>query len=342
MGEAVQETQPDGAQLAGVLQPVEATESEPAKETTREETREQPKPKTNGSGYQPPVDLSGLPDEYREPIEARFAHLSRLMKKNETKYSGELTQWRTLAEEQSKAIEELRGGVGAVVDHLQTKSLADSEAQIKQQMRAAHEAGDTDAYIAANEKLAEIKAKRIDIERQQKAQKEQPKKEAATQYPRSASHLANEAVTDGELDSGDARAVSAWQSETDETGNLLRPWAHTRNPGNPEADPLYRRAIIEAAAVFDEASPWANKSIAEKLEEVDRRMGVAKPRTGQAVMGGNLTIPRKSSKLTLSDDARNLAIRTKFGGPKAKSDDDHVEAYRTYREQLEKVKGSRK
>jgi hypothetical protein len=319
------EAQTDGAQLPEGALP-QATETIP-----EGEQQEQPKAKAS---YAERVDLSGLPEEIRNPVEARFAHMSSLMRKQETKYSGEISQWRELAAEQAKAIEELRSGVGMVVDHLQDGSLKDAESKIRHDMKIAHEAGDTEGFIAANERLAEIKAKKIALENQKKATKAEPKQETKSQRV-SATELSEGAFGDGEITEQDKTALNAWIGETDEYGVPTRPWL----TGDAERDPSVRRALIEAYAVFDPSSPWANKSIMEKLGEIDRRMGVTKRSGGQQVMGGQLTMPRKSAKLTLNANQERLAVRTKFGGPKAKSDAEHIEAYR---KQLETVKGSRK
>lgn len=327
----------DGQSIAGALPAaVDSASTQDSTEATQPAATQDTRP--NG-GYAPPVDLSGLPEEYRGPLEARFAHMSKLMKKTESKYASRISERDQLLAEQSRIIEELQSGMGAVVEHLSDKSLNDAEAQAKQQLREAHQSGDTEAFISANERLAEIKAKKALQAQQKKTAK--PRETKAEREHTSAVSFASEAVESGEMDSDDARAIGAWQSETDQNGNSLRPWAQSRNPANPMADPLYRRALIESAAVFDEASPWANKNVAEKLAEVDRRMGVNRTTSGQQVMGGQLTMPRKTQKIGLTAYQETLAVKTKFGGPKAKSDSDHIEAYRKQVEGYKAKKGAR-
>jgi len=308
----------------------------PATETTKTESSPAAQ---KDSGYVPPVDLSGLPDDIRAPIEGRLAHMSRLMKKNENKYSSQISEWRDVAAQQAKVIEELQTGVGAVVDHLHDKSFNDAEDKITQRMEAAHEAGDTKGFLAAQKDLLRLEAKKLQIEDRKKST---PAKTEKQTVARSAGEMANEAVTDGEISSEDGYAVRVWQDEKDQNGNLVRPWAHSKTPDKPTNDPYYRRALIESAAVFDDASPWADKSVAEKLAEVDRRMGVSKPNAGQSVMGGSLTNIRQNKKITLTPDQERLAIRTKFGGSKAKSDADHLAAYRAQVEKVNSNKGTRK
>lgn len=314
----------------------------PERTQEKTEVKTQEKPEKPANGYQGPVDLSGLPEDVRAPIEARFAHLSRLMKKNELKSTSELSEWRKVAAEQSKIIEELQSGVGQVVDHLQDKSLNDAEAKIEERLAAAHEAGDTKAFIAAQKDLAKLEAKKLLLDEKKKAAPvKEVKQEQKPQNYRSASEMADAATADGELGSEDATAVSAWQDEKDTNGNLLRPWAHTKNPDNPTNDPLYRRALIESAAVFDESSPWANKTITEKLAEVDRRMGLQRSSATQTVLGGSLTSARKGTKIALTSNQEQIAIKTKFAGPKA-TDAQHLEAYRKQVERHNSTKGTRK
>jgi hypothetical protein len=331
--------QTDGAQLpAGVVQ--QATES-----ISEHPETEKSEPSTNGrddasTPYQGRVDLSSLPDDIRVPVENRIAHLTRTMGNQQRKFDGEINKWMELAKEQSEAINELRGGMTQVVDHLQDRGLREAEIKAQQDLKAAYESGDSQALVDANDKLAEIKARKIAADVQKKSTKQEPKPKQEERVPASGHEMASSAFNAGEITDGDLRAVEAWIAETDESGGNMRSWATSKNPNNPTADPVYRRALMEMAAVFDEASPWAHRPIDEKLAEIDRRMGVVKRSGGQTVMGGSLTSGKKSTKLSLSQDAMNLAIRTKFGGPKAKTDADHVEAYRVYREQLNK-KGAR-
>ncbi len=326
----------DGQQLPpSVLQEAQDTqESEPASADRQDAARQEKQPT-----YQDRVDLSGLPEDIRIPIEGRITHLTKLMGKNERKYTAQLSERDRIMADQARIIEELQSGVGAVVDHLQDKSLNDAEADAKRQLRIAHETNDTDAFISANDRLAEIKARKVALEQQKKQQK--PAKETQQRVPASASQIANDAMSGGEINQEDAQIISAWQEESDDSGNLLRPWAHARTE-DPKSDPRYVQALINAQAV------WSDPRFAttqQRVAEMDRIMGTPKRNPSQNVMGGQLTTPRKSAKLTISPEAQKIAIRTKFGGPKAKSDADHIEAYRKQIEKYEASKtqrGSRK
>jgi hypothetical protein len=325
------ESQTDGGQLADILP--SANESDKNSATDNQpliQNQKADKP----AGYHP-VDLSNLPEDVRKPIEERFRYMYGQIKGNERK----VKEVFSIADQQAQKIEELMSGVGQVVDHLQNKSLDDLESQAKSQLRAAHESGDIDGFITANDRLSEIKAKKLLAAERAKSQKtERPKQ--TNQY-RSASEIASSAEMDGELSSDDGRAISAWQSETDSSGATLRPWAHSRNPENPTADPLYRRALIESAAVFDEASPWASKTTAEKLAEIDRRMGLTRNSGSQSVMGGNmggqLTTQRKSAKLTLTPEQEKIAIRMNVGAKHSSKPRSDAEKIQAYLDQMKKV-----
>lgn len=325
MSEQAAEAQTDGQQISAVIPAsVEHVEHQETPENKPANTHP-----SSGEEYQGRVDLSSLPEDVRKPVEARFNVLTKKLGNQERRFVSELSEWKKIAEEQSQVIKELQNGVGAVVDHLHDKSLNDAEATIMERLEKAHEAGDTKAFLAAQRDLAKLEAKKTILE-ERKAAAPAPKQEKPNgqAFPRNAGDMANQAVTDGEIDSEDGRVIGTWQQEKDENGNLVRPWAHSRTPDNPTNDPYYRRALIETAAVFDENSPWADKPVTEKLAEVDRRMGVSRPSGSQTVMGGSLTTQKRNGKITLTSNQERIAIRTKFGGSKAKSDSDHIEAYR--------------
>ena len=319
----------DGQQIADTI-PASVDDKEAAEnQTTQTET------KTNGT-YQPPVDLSSLPDDLRAPIEGRFAHLSRLMKKNESKYEGRLSERDNLLAQQAKIIEELQSGVGMVVDHLQDKSLNDAESRIMERLETAHEAGDTKAYLAAQRDLIKLENKKTLLE-ERKAAAPKQERQVQQQLPRNASSVANDAATEGAISSEDAVMIKAAQDETDDYGNLLRPWAHA-STADPKDDPEFIRSVVNAQVI------WQNpkfRTTEQKIAELDRIMGTRKTSAGQSVMGGSLTSQRRNGKITLTPNQERIAVRTKFGGSKAKSDSDHIEAYRKQVADYNAKKGAR-
>lgn len=293
----------------------EAVETEEIIEVNDNASQEAASPKdTKPSGYHP-VDLEGLPDDIRKPIEDRLKYMYKQIKDNE-RY---LNDYRSVAKQQSQAIDDLTNGVGRVVDHLQTRSSQETESQVRKDMREAFEAGDNDRYLEMQEKLLDIKAQKL----QPKQQVQQPRQ------PSNAREMAQEAG----LGADDERLIGAWQDETDERGKPLRPWARTADMQRP--DPDFVKAQVVAAQVWDE---YPHRSALENLTEVDRRMGVQRTAPSQAVLGGGLTGRQKSSNITMTDKQKEIAVRTKYAGPKA-SEAEHIAAFK---KQIEKVQSQAK
>lgn len=310
--QAESKTSYDGAEIRGVR-----------REESRSEARTEAKPEGEAkpSGYAP-VDLDNLPPEVKE----RVNYLYRQVKDSDRT----LREFRRIASDQSRQINELTQGHIGLVSHLQEKSLGDSEEAITTQMNAAFERGDNKAYLDAQRKLIDLGVeKRLVVK-----QKPQPIQQQQPQ-PIDASEIANRATLDGNLSPTDIRTTEAWQNEKDENGNVLRPWSKTNDVNNP--DPAFVQALTETKAVFTNQR-FAHLSYEEKLAEVDRRMGLAKRVTAQTVTGGGLKGNTKFSKVSLSPDIEKMVKHTKWGGKKYKTDDERLDAYR---QQLVKVKGTR-
>lgn len=306
----------------------EAEVSEGTQETTQEVSNEAKEDKGRPAGYEP-VDLSDLPPEKAKAVEERINYVYGQLKHNQRM----LGEYRGIAQQQSQKLEELTNGVVQVVDHLQNRSMNENEAQLEKQMNDAFESGDQKAYMAAQTKLLDLKVKKELAQQKPKQQYTPPQKQS---YPQSASQIAND--PDSGLNPQDATVVSSWQDERDEKGQQLRPWAVNKSSNPDRPDPDYIRAALVAQQVFED-NP--HRSTAENLAEIDKKMGVKQTSGGQTVMGGSLTTIGKTSKMKLSPDAERIAIRTKFGGPNAKSDAEHIEAYRKQMEKLSSSKRSR-
>jgi len=288
----------------------------------------QEQPQRNEGAYAPRVDLSTLPDDIRGPIEARLAHVSGLQKKSEAKYQRQLDEYRALAKEQNDRLEELTNFSTGMATHLQDKAFTENETQIQDRMQKAFEAGDTAAYSKAQTELIQLGVKR------EMAKQQSPKAEPKQARPAPQQQEA-EAV---EMSPEDQVAIEAWQDERDESGNTLRPWAYNRGtPENP--DRQYMRARLEIEAIKLDPR-FENATVQQRMQEVDKRMGVQKRGGGQPVMGSNLTGNGAARRITLSPELEKLAVRTKFGGSKAKTDQDHIAAYRAVLEESKK-KGAR-
>lgn len=285
------------------------------------ETTPTPEAQPNGhdrpAGYEPIDPKTATPEETQERINYLYGQV-----KHSEREKREMKQ---ILAEQSRLIGELSQGQQAVVTHLQEKTFTDTEATLRAQMKAAWEKGDNDAYFSLQDKLDDIRIeKKLATKAQPQQQAQQP------QQPRNAVQYAQQAQDTGELSPAEFAATNAWQNERDASGNLVRPWAF----GN---DPNHEGALREAAAVFNNPR-YSNLTYEQKLDEVDKRMGVAKRSGGQTVMGANLTSPAKQTKLTLTPKQQEIAIKTKYAGA-GKTDAEHLEAYR---KQIANVKQTRR
>lgn len=269
------------------------------------------------AGYAPIDPNTANPEQVQERIDYIYGQLKADKRT--------LSEYRQIAEQQSRTIEELRNGVGAVVDHLQDRHSTETEASLKAQVRAAFESGDTANYWELQDKLDNFRVEKKISERDRAAA---PVKPAAPSQPIQQN---NES-----LPQEDINYINVWQDEKDTSGNLLRPWAHnTGNEYNP--NPEYVAALLETQAVL-KSPRFKNKSAAEKMAEVDRRMGLSKTPAQNSVMGGNLTGKGKPSKLTLTDRQRDIALKTVPLSAKIKNDADKIA---WYQKQIEATKGAR-
>jgi hypothetical protein len=237
-----------------------------------------------------------------------------------------------LAKKQSEVIEDLQNGMYAVAGHLQQEKFADTEATLKSQYRIAVETGDIDAQVNINDKLLELKAQKLI------APKAQSKQQQTQSNPQQQYNSANELAAD--LDPQEQAITNAWQNEKDESGQSLRPWAVNSTGDLNDPDPDFIKAITVANKVFTQEN-FAHLTYQQKLQEIDKRMGIKKSIQQSNVMGGHLTGQRKNSKVTITAKQSEIAVRTKFGGPKAKSDAEHIEAFRKQIEKVQSTKGTR-
>lgn len=257
-----------------------------------------------------------------EPVEFNQEQLARVnriygnMKRYESKFKEQSEANQILAER----LAELQNNQTQVVQHLQDTNFQDAELRLSQERTEAWNAGDVTRFNAANDKIAEIKAQKI---AQDILQKNQPKQQQAPrqQMGVSGEDVVQRAVQNGDILAEDANVYKAWASETDAYGNLKRPWVNASDVRN-------QAATSEGKVVFSNPT-FANKPFAEKLREIDRRMGMTQQQgNNQSVLpGGNLTPARKANTVKLSPDIERVAVMTKFAGP-GKTDDEHKEAYR--------------
>lgn len=281
--------------------------------------------KSKPAGYNP-VDLSSIQDEgLRKQLEDRFGYYHHQVKdyqRDLKKQGRELNHFKTLA---TQEIERLAGTVNQVTSQVQHQAITDAEAQVKEQMKAAHESGDTQGYIDAQDRLLELKAKKL-----VQSQTQQRLQQKTTTQP------TQEAEPEVNLSGDEVSVISAWMNETDNSGNPVRAW-------KDENSNDFEQAELETKAVFLGAK-YQHLTLAQKLMEIDRRMGLntKQNNTSQAVLGGSLNQPNKNARITLSPRQQQLAVKTRFGGPSAKSDAEHIEAYRKSIENLQKNSNQRR
>lgn len=297
----------------------ETTESQIA--DNQNETTEEGEPQNVYDHVNPATDDPKL-------VQARIDTLYRERKTAKEQYR----EMMDLAKQQSKVIEELQSGIYAVAGHLQQEKFADTEAQLNSQYRTAIETGDVESQITAMNRLVELKAQKMN------APKVQPQKPQIQQSQQQAQQYNSAEDLAAELDPQEQQITSAWQNEKDESGQSLRPWAVNSTGDLNDPDPDYIKAVTIAQRVFTQPQ-YANLTYQQKLQEIDKRMGTKKSAPQQNVMTGHLTGQRKNSKVTMTAKQSEIAVRTKFGGPKAKTDAEHIEAFR---KQIEKVQSTPK
>lgn len=299
----------------------EATETNDTTETTDNTATETAETTETSNPEREWVDpAKDSPDK----IKARLDFLYGKDKKNERILQG----YRAIAAEQARTIEELRGGFGQVVNHITQKNFQDIEANLERDMIAALQKGDTDTYVSAQAKLIDLKA-----DQKLAARQIQPKQQPQQRQPSSASQMAVNMPYE------EQSMVNAWQDEQDERGSPVRPWA-ANSGSDADPDPDYVKAVLTARNVFTNPAT-AHLTLNQKLAEVDKRMGVKKTERGQTVMGGGLTNKPKTGRITLTPEIEKFAIRSKFGGPKLKTDAERIDAYRKQIEKSRSKQGAR-
>lgn len=302
------------AEAATIETTTEATPAEEAVETT-------PAAPSRPAGYDPIDPKTATPEQTQERINYIYSQLKPTQRENR--------EMRNLLAEQSKVIDQLSRNQQEVVTHLTQRGFAENKEQLKIAMQDAWKKQDNAGYIDAQNRLMDLQVEERLQERLNRQQPQQPQQQTNGHIPRDAAEIANRAVQSGELNDNEYRTTESWQSEKDDSGNLIRPWAFS-------TDPTYQAALFETRSVM--ANPrFNNLSYEQKLAEVDKRMGVQKRTSSQSVLGGNLTKTTKTAKIELSSKQRDIALRTQYAG-KGKSEADHLDAYR---KQVEKFQQRR-
>lgn len=298
------------------IESTETTEAPASSEATETTTQE-----NNTQEISQPTDQTEAKPEGFDKVEFTPEQLARVNRiyGNMKRYENDSKEQRELNQALVRELTNIRTEQSQIVSHLQATNFKDAETQLSQKRTEAWNKGDLEGFNKANDDLVDIRLKK-----ELAKNKPQPVQQQPVPQQR---HMDGNRVVDGARDKGDitpeeAGIAQSWMAEADQNGNPIRPWA-----SNP-SDPRNYAAALEAQAVFNSPS-FVNKSIADKLREVDRRMGV-QTQTGRTnvLPSGNLTSGNKTNNIKLDPAIEKIAIRTKFGGSKAKSDQDHVEAWK--------------
>lgn len=270
---------------------------------------------TNGHDTGTPPDGFNRVD-FSPEQQARIDRLYGNMKR----YEGDAKELREINQQLINTVQQLHQGQSQIVSHLQSSDFQEAESKLRSDRDTAWQKGDMNAYNTASDKLNDIK---IQKNINQEKIKAQPVRQPV--QPQNG-RIVNPSLEQRPLSEAEANIARSWMSETDTTGNLKRSWTNANDPKN-------YAAALEGQAVFN-SPQWADKPIADKLREIDRRMGTQTTQAtgGQNVLpAGNLTRgskPNNIGNVKLDSDIEKLAIKTKFGGPKAKTDQDHVDAWK--------------
>lgn len=239
---------------------------------------------------------------------------------NMKRYESDAKELREYNQRLIDTVNQLAQGQQQIVSHLQGSDFQEAEARLAADRDAAWAKGDVNAFNTANDKLHEIKTQRLLAAQQTKTQPQQPQLQKPNGID--GERIVNASLEKGSIDPTEANIARSWMMQADTTGNLLRPWTQPNHPNN-------YAAAKEADAVFN--SPmFADKSMADKLREVDRRMGIqTQQQNGQNVLpAGNLTRGKQTNNIKLDPKIADIAVKTKFAGrdPKLTSQ-DHINAW---------------
>lgn len=298
-------------------QPAPSETQEVSRETTQETTEDQ---ESKPSGF----DRVEFTPEQKQRVDRIYGNMKR--------YENDSKEQRALNERLVQTLTDLQQSQHQIVNHLQVSDFQEAEGRLSSERDAAWGRGDINAYNTANDKLNEIKVQKLLSDREKRTQ---PRQQPVPQKPSGVNgdRIVNDGLERSTVTNVEANIAKSWMVETDPSGNLKRPWTN-------ESDPRNYAAALEGQAVFN-SPQWADKPIADKLREIDRRMGTQNVQAGQNVLpAGHLTRPSQNNNIKLSPEIEKIAIKTKFGGPKAKSDQDHIDAWK--KAVLKQSKGAKK
>lgn len=175
---------------------------------------------------------------------------------------------------------ELIGRLEEMESKYLAKDTGDRLSALKAEKKAAYESGNIDRVMEIDDQIMELKSFKVE------------KKEKPPALKEAEEWLTPERKV----------TLDAWASEQDKDGNQLRPWA---SPAHPK----HKRLVEMAAGVLNDPD-FANEPLERVLEEVDKLMGIEKPkvsRTAATVLNGDGNVSQKKSEGKLSPEQERVA-----------------------------------
>lgn len=310
----VSNTSTDSSSPTTVQETTHTEQSNVSHETSNSETEQTQSSESRPEGFDK-VEFTG----------EQLARVNRIYG-NMKRYENDAKEQRGLNEQLVQEFQRLQQQQGQIINHLQVSDFTDAESRLNSERDAAWQKGDVKAFNDAIDKLTEIKVKKAISETQRQQQPTQRQVQQQVQRPLSVHESINQAAAKGEIAPDEANVWKAWVSETDQSGNLKRPWINGDDMRN-------QAAVLEGKAVMENPN-YAAKPLAEKLIEIDRRMGLVNQQTnGQNVLGaGNLTKggkPNNINSIKLDPKIEDIAVKLKFAGKDPKlTAQDHISAWK--------------
>lgn len=199
-------------------------------------------------------------------------------------------------ERELKKVSENNGILLSKLEEMESKfssrETTDALAILKAEKKAAYESGNIDKVMEIDDKIIRLstapKPEKIEL-------KKTDPKEVASEW----------------LTPERKAVLDAWAQEPDQSGTPLRPWT---NPNHPK----YARLVEMAAGVMNDPD-FKDGPIENVLQEVDRLMGLDKPkavRQTAAVLGGDTNASPATDKSAPLTEAQKRTARLMF--PKEK------------------------
>ena len=176
---------------------------------------------------------------------------------------------------------ELMGKLEEMESKYSAKDTGDRLTALKADKKAAYESGNIDRVIEIDDQIMELKS---------------AKPERKEEKPKALKEAEEWLTPERKV------ALDSWANEQDKEGNQVRPWAA---PSHPK----HKRLIEMAAGVMNDPD-FTREPLEKVLEEVDRLMGLDKPkavRATAAVLNGDGNVSTKNAEGKLSHDQERVA-----------------------------------